>query len=143
MGSGARTGDFWAWFGGIDQFEEGRLSQSFDLPEVSRATLSFWLETPSCSGSAGDFLEVLINGNQEFIVRGDDPLCGTIGYREVTIDLTSHSGQTVNLEFHSIVQGGGISNFFVDDIDVQIVPLTIFDDGFESGDTSAWSNTVP
>jgi len=71
-------------------------------------TLSFFLEAPVCYGTS--FMELLIDES--------DPSCGVVGYNQVNIDLTTYQGQTVNLEFHSEVQGVGVGvlNFFLDDV---------------------------
>ncbi len=115
-GTGPHSGNFWAWFGGVLAFEEGSVSQSVTIPAATSVTLSFWLEMPAC-GDTG-FLEVLVNGVQEFSVDNTDPDCGVVGYQQKTVDLTAYQGQTVTLAFHSIVQGvgNGSTNFFVDDV---------------------------
>lgn len=121
-GSGPANGDWWAWFGGIGAFEEGAVRQEVTLGNGDAATLSFALEAPVCSGSSADFMEVLMDGTQLYMIRGDDPLCGQIGYTTIEIDASAYLGQTVMLEFHGINQGAGgdFSNFFVDDVEIMI-----------------------
>ena len=71
----------------------------------------------------GDFLEVTLDGTQVFAVDGTDPNCGTVGYLQQTVDISSYLASTFTLEFHSIVNGGGagVMNFFVDDVDIEVV----------------------
>ena len=120
-GTGPRSGAFWAWFGGIDVFEEGAVSQTIALPSVGSASLTFWLELPVCSGLASDFMEVNLDGTQVFVVNGTDPACGSIGYVQQTVDISAYAGQIVDLEFHSIISGASDMNFFVDDVDIDLV----------------------
>lgn len=145
-GCGARSGDVVAFFGGTPFFEEGALSQTFVLP-ASRGglvtRLNFYLNVPECSGSPDDYLEVLVNGEQLFVIRGDDPSCGGFDYTRYALDISSFLGSEVTLEFHSVVEGLGLTSFFLDDVEIALLPTAIFADGFESGDTSAWSSTVP
>lgn len=121
-GTGPRSGTWWAWFGGIEAYEEGSLSQDVTMPEGT-ATLSFWLEVPVCD-SAADYLEVLIDGTQVFVTDGDDPLCGVIGYSEQTVDVSAYAdGGVHTVEFHSetFANNADVSNFFVDDVVLDVV----------------------
>jgi hypothetical protein len=122
-GTGPHGGTFWVWFGGISVFEEGSVSQTVTLPAGVSASLTFYLEMPSCSTLVGDFLEVTVDGTQVFAVDGTDANCGTVGYLQQTVDVSSYLGTTFTLEFHSIVSGGGAAtmNFFVDDVDIDVV----------------------
>jgi hypothetical protein len=79
LGTGPNSGLWWAWFGGISFLdEEASVSQAVTFPS-SAATLSFHIEAPVCQGSPADYIEVLVDGNQEWVLFGDDPLCGFIG----------------------------------------------------------------
>ncbi len=131
-GTGPRTGDWWAWYGGISAFEEGSVSQDVIIPEGYG--LTFWLEQIVCDSPA-DFLEVLIDGNQVFISDGASALCGVLGYALQSVDITGFDdGGVHTLEFHSIIfaANGGGSNFFVDDICIGGAP-SVCDDGFCEG----------
>lgn len=120
-GTGPNSGNFWAWFGGTSAFEEGSVSQSVTFPGNSFITLNFNIEMIVCGGDA--FMEVLVDGNQEFLVDETSPLCGNLGYSLQSVDLSAYSGQTVSLEFHSIVNQSSAanSNIFLDDISVDVV----------------------
>ncbi len=116
-GSGPRTGDWWAWFGGSASFEEGSVSQEVTFP-AGATGLSFWLEVAVCAAGAGagHFMEVTVDGTQVFLIDAASPLCGATGYVEQTIDVTAWAGGTHTLEFHSIIDGPTNTNFFVDDL---------------------------
>ncbi|GAA4809745.1 hypothetical protein GCM10011365_15440 [Marinicella pacifica] len=113
-GTGPNSGSFWTWFGGISAFEEASVSQSVTIPPAGSVTLSFFLESAVCNGTG--FMEVLIDGNQEYLFDQTNPNCGVLGYNQVNVDLTAYQGQTVNLEFHSITQGDDTVNIFIDDV---------------------------
>jgi cysteine-rich repeat protein len=137
-GTGAFDGAFWAFFGGVPN-QEGSVSQSVVIP-ASASELTFELEVPVCASPA-DFVEVLIDGNQEFLIDGSSPLCGTEGYSTQSVDVSAYANDGAHdLEFHSVT-GEGISNFFIDAIAVPGSPSVctslnpgeiIFEDGFES-----------
>ena len=120
-GTGPNSGNFWAWFGGTSAFEEGAVSQSVTFPGNSFITLNFFLEAPVCNSDG--FMEVLVNGNQEYFIDESSSLCNVVGYSAQSVDLSAYSGQTVNLEFHSIINqvGANTVNFFLDDISVDVV----------------------
>ena len=124
-GTGPRTGDWWAWFGGIDgTYEESYIFQDVTL-EMGNAILSFWLETPACD-SANDYLEVLMDGTGVFYVDGANPACGLVGYALQTVDLSAYAdGGVHEIRFHSetFSTNGAVSNFFVDDVvlDTEVV----------------------
>jgi cysteine-rich repeat protein len=115
-GTGPSEGSFWAWFGGVSSAStEGSLSQTVVIPS-SVSVLRFDLEIPACD-SAADYLEVLIDGNREWVVNGSDARCGDDGYATQSVDISAYAdGDSHDLEFHSetFANGGDESNFFVD-----------------------------
>ena len=124
-GTGPRTGAWWAWFGGIGTYEAGSVSQSVIIPGSSTATLSFWVEQFVCSGDANDYLEANIDGAQVWSTNGAAPECGTLGYRQVTVDVSAWAdGGAHIVQFNSEIfgVGGASSNFFVDDVMLDAVP---------------------
>lgn len=117
-GTGPNSGSFWTWFGGIGTFEEGSVSQSFTVPATGTTELTFQIENIVCDSPA-DFLEVLIDGTQVYLIDGSDANCGVLGYRLETIDVSALATPGVHtIEFHSQIfaNNGGGSNFFVDDV---------------------------
>lgn len=116
-GTGPRTGSWWAWFGGIGTYEEGSVSQDVVI-SPGPASLSFYLEQIVCD-SPSDYLEVNVDGTQVFVSDGSSPLCGNLGYTMQSVDLSAFAdGGTHTIEFHSEIfaANGGGSNFFVDDV---------------------------
>jgi len=115
-GTGPRSGTWWSWFGGIAAYEEGSLGQDVTIPSGA-TNLTFWVEQYVCSGDATDYLEVTVDGTSLWSTTGAATECGTLGYRQVTVDISAYAdGGTHTLEFYSEVQGSGTTNFFVDDV---------------------------
>jgi hypothetical protein len=116
--AGPRTGDFWAWFGGVNAIETGSLKQNVLLPGPS-ATLAFYLWNGASSGNGQDFLRVNLDGNLIFSVLEGNPAY-TAGYRLVTIDLSPYAdGGTHQIAFESTTLGGETTNFSLDDVVIQ------------------------
>ena len=114
-GGSASDGDYWAWFGGVPDGSEGSVAQTVTIPE-GVSELSFDLEVPSCD-SASDYLEVLIDGNREYLVNGSSSLCGEDGYTRQSVDVSAYADNFAHeLELHSetIAMNGSASSFFVD-----------------------------
>jgi hypothetical protein len=117
-GTGPHSGNWWAWFGGIAAVEEGAVSQSVVIP-VGTTTMTWWQECPVTSGAAADYMEVNIDGNQEYEILGNDASCGVVGYAQESIDISAYAdGAAHSIEFHSQVFGSGTTNFFVDDVSI-------------------------
>jgi uncharacterized repeat protein (TIGR01451 family) len=113
-----RTGDWWAWFGGLDgAYEEGSVSQSVTIPSGGPATLTFYVMNGYCSGDPEDYLEVTMDGTQLWQTTGASPECGTTSYRQITVDVSAYAdGAAHTLEFHSEIFGSDNSNFALDDV---------------------------
>jgi len=120
-GTGPYAGEWWAWFGGIDVYEEGYVSQTLTIPS-SAAEMTFYVEQYVCDGGA-DYLELLVDGVQEFVTYGDDPACGFLGYRQEVVDISAYADEAEHtVIFHSEIfaEGEGGSNFFVDNVSIYI-----------------------
>jgi cysteine-rich repeat protein len=119
-GSDPADGFFWAWFGGIaENPEEASLSQSVVFPSTA-TELQFEFEASTCD-SASDYLEVLIDGNQELLIDGSSSLCGIVGYAAQSVDISAYAdGASHNVEFHAetFAVNLDLSNFFVDAISI-------------------------
>ncbi|HKI04559.1 MAG TPA: S8 family serine peptidase [Thermoanaerobaculia bacterium] len=60
------------------------------------------------------------------------------------VDISAFQGQTVNFRFRSATDTSvGREGWYVDDVSVQACTGAIFNDGFESGNLSAWSAFLP
>lgn len=117
-GTGPRTGAYWAWFGGAAFFEESFISQSITLPINSNPSLTFWLEQVECD-TQDDFLKVSVDSDTLFVTKGNSAICGLQGYSLQSVSLSAYAdGLPHNLKFFSRVYGtgGGVTEFFVDDI---------------------------
>lgn len=127
-GTGPRTGDWWAWFGGIGTVEVGEISQQVVIPLGTSALLTFYLEAIVCS-SPSDFLEVKIDGNQVYRIDGSSTLCGNLGYSLVSIPIDSYAdGGNHTLVFYSEAGAAGSgTNFFVDDVSIEVDGPTALD----------------
>lgn len=122
-GTGPSEGDYWAWFGGLSRGVESSLSQSVTIP-ASASELQFDLEIPVCD-SAADYVEILIDGNREWMTDGSSALCGDTGYVRRIIDISDYAdGGIHDLELHSETfgNGGSVSNFFIDELAIPGMP---------------------
>jgi len=118
-GTGPADGAFWAWFGGVEAYEESSLSQAVVIPSMSDE-MRFELEASACD-SALDYLEVLVDGNPEFLIDGSSSLCGGLGYTTQSVDISAYAdGASHDIEFHSesFANNSDLSNFFVDAISI-------------------------
>jgi hypothetical protein len=109
-----RTGDWAAWFGGVDGYEAGSLTQTVTIPPGSTTTLEFYLVIAPGEGTG--FLQVRLGSTVLFSVSE-----GTQGYTDaytlVSIDLSSYAdGLPRPLCFES--ETYNTANFFVDDVSV-------------------------
>jgi hypothetical protein len=120
-GTGPRTGNIFAWFGGIASFEEGSLEQAVTL-EVGAASLDFYLEIPVSSGNGVDFLRVEIDGTTVFEVLENDPVYAGSGYQLASVPLGAFAdGGVHTLRFESIITGApGLTNFALDDVSLLV-----------------------
>ena len=119
-------GDNWAWFGGIGASEVGSLmQQAITIPAGNTVTLSFQYAKPVASLDPADFINVSIDGTQVWSDTADTALA-TGGYEQQVIDVSSFSdGGTHVLSFESEVFGVGglVTNFWVDSISLDAVPV--------------------
>lgn len=116
-GAGPASGDWWAWFGGIEAYEEGSLSQVVTVPSTV-THLTFELEANACD-SAADYLEVLVDGARVFNVDGSSPSCGKCGYQTQAADISAFAddgSHTLEFRTETFANNLGVSNFLVDDI---------------------------
>jgi cysteine-rich repeat protein len=156
---GARSGDGYAWFGHVGETVEEveqYVEQTVTIPPAA-LPLRLFVKMPFCD-SMFDFLDVLVDGNPELRLETDDVLCGSNVYAERSVDLGEYAdGGSHVLRVHgktSEANGRGRTAIFVDDLTFDdgsgdppqpslCTPPPIFTDGFESGDVSAWSESVP
>lgn len=117
-GTGPHGGTFWTWFGGIAGAEEGSMTQSVTFPAGGSASITFFLEMPTCAAGSGadDFMELTVDGTQVFRIDATSPLCNTVGYQQQVVDVSAFAdGAAHTVAFHSITSTE-VVNFFVDDV---------------------------
>lgn len=132
-------GDWAVWLGG-DNDEIAYIQQQVTVPAGS-PTLNYWHWIDSEDECGYDFGSVRVNSTT--VVESYD-LCWPTDTAEWvlhSIDMSAYTGQTLNLQIRIETDDQLISNLFVDD--VYFETQGIFADGFESGDTSAWSTSMP
>jgi hypothetical protein len=126
----ARTGTWFAWFGGLlagsngTSPEIGSLEQEVSIPADagggdSSATLRFFVKNRRCSDDpddAADVFEVRVDGAPEFATGVADPSCGSTEYREETVVLDAYIGQTVTLQLRGEFHGDEVTSILVDDV---------------------------
>src|SRR5213075_2689305 len=118
-GTGARTGTWWAWFGGIDStFEQGTLTQSVTIP-AGTARLEFYLTAFSQRTDGTDYLAVSVDTTEVFRVTDQQIAPYAANYVLVSVPINAFAGGTHTLKFDSITHGGGmLTNFYVDDVSI-------------------------
>lgn len=79
-------------------------------------------------------------------IQNQNAWCGDPqDWLESIVDLDAYAGQTVQFRFR-LATDSSVSRegWYIDDVKVQSCPDSlIFADGFESGDTTAWSSDMP
>ena len=79
-------------------------------------------------------------------IGGDNAWCGDPqDWLQSVVDIDAWAGQTVRFRFRLATDSSvDHPGWWIDDVSVQsCADPNLFADGFESGDTSAWSNTNP
>jgi len=131
VGAGSpRTGNWWAWFGGVSDVDEtASLTQSVSIPADPPLRLKFYLWNADTSGAGAgvDFLRVTVDGGQVFSMLAGNPLY-TGGYTLVNLDLSPYAdGGCHTLGFQATTftaPAPSTTNIFVDDVAIQC-PTTV------------------
>jgi len=120
----ARTGQWWAWFGGIDTaIEHGTLSQSITIPP-GVASIRFHLNAASDRADGTDYFRILIDTTVVFLITDLQTGPYSTDYIPVGIDISAFAGGTHTLTLDSTTQGDGyLTNFFIDDFSIITGPL--------------------
>jgi hypothetical protein len=118
-----RTGYWYAWFGGIQQLEIGKITQTVTIPTAPNATWQFYLKIPYGDGSGNDSLVARIDGNN-LKMWSDTDSAAYLNYTLVQINASAYANNASHvLELYGSVHGPRITNFLVDDISLRLVPL--------------------
>ncbi|NUM55356.1 MAG: hypothetical protein HUU46_17045 [Candidatus Hydrogenedentes bacterium] len=117
----ARTGEWWASFGGnVGGENASLLTQKVKFPGGGSGTLTFWLYISHFSGNGEDQLSVYVDDERVFKVKDGDTQYDD-GYTRVDIDVSAYcDGNKHRLRFRS-TSGGSPSyvQFLVDDVSVK------------------------
>ena len=113
-----------AWLGGADN-AEGELWQSVTIPaDANPVQLKFWWLAESASEQPGDFLEVIVQYDEQADrvhgVWAEEPLGQ---WRQETVDLTAYAGQMILVTFLVHTDGDVPSIFRLDDVSLKACGL--------------------
>lgn len=128
---GPRSGDWWAWFGGIAAAaESASVEQTVTIPSGT-ATLRFYLWIGASSGNATDNIRALLDGNVVFSATEGDATY-TSGYTLVQVDVSAFAdGASHLLRIDGTTTGSpDLSNFSVDDVSIEVCVAGYVLDGF-------------
>jgi len=132
-GAGAHAGDWYAWFGGVDEPELAWIGQRFIL-DADIARLSFQFQINAASGSGEDFFRVVVD-DQEVFAASDAEIEDYGGWTRVELDLSDFAdGQRHDLYLEAELAGGGVTSFFVDDVSLVGCAEAPAGDDDETGD---------
>lgn len=119
----ARSGDWYAWFGGFGVTNTNWISQNVTIPTAPTALLSFYLFMNGNPGQNMGQFQVLIDGNPVATYDEDSVANFLYGYERAAIDISVYAdGNTHELMFifHEISATG-----IVDDVSIEVdVSLT-------------------
>ena len=122
---GPRSGNYWAWFGGLSQAQSSFVAQEVRLA-ADPAILSFWLWIGAASGTVSDTLTVSVDGEQLFSVSEADHETYR-SYTEVTRTLSAYAdGGTHLLLFRAEISGLGITNISLNDVRLEVPGHTAY-----------------
>jgi len=113
--AGPRTGNIWAWFGGIASAETATASQQVTFPNGNDRFLNFYLWIGSVSGTAGATnLDVMIDS--DVVESYPEPGTAETGYTLRSIDVSSYSDGNPHTVKFNYVSPGTSSNYSLDDV---------------------------
>ena len=115
------TGAWKAWLDGYGSGHTDTLQQQVTIPmNTAQATLSFWLhiDTAETASTANDTLKVQIrnaSGTLLTTLATYSNLNANTGYRQVSFDVTSYKGQTIQIYLIGVENSKLKTSFVVDD----------------------------
>lgn len=140
-GASPLAGNWWVWFGGIDQMDTASVAQTVVFPEGT-GVLRFGFQINASSGSGTDVFAVEIDGDTVFMAT-DAQLAQYAAWSSVEVDVTTfaNGGEHV-IRFAAVLSGAGVSNFFLDDtLLVSCSEATSSSTGGSSSSSTAADNT--
>lgn len=135
--------------GGTSQTDEAY--REITVPAgVSHAEATLWWHMTTAEGVSGhgfDNFLVEIRSNTGTVLSvvdiRSDGWTQDEWLQQQNIDLTEYANQTIRLAFRATNSAARATTFWADDVTFTSCTDAIFFDGFESGDTTVWSVTVP
>jgi len=115
-----RTGNYWAWFGGVPGPERGSLSQKITIPKGAQATLRYYVKVSKVYPPYSDSLTVALGHNRSLdVVR--EPFVADANYVLRTVNLNGFAdGNEYGLDFSFNAPDIKASSFNVDDITIDV-----------------------
>lgn len=140
-GTGPYSGNWWAWFGGVEgAVEEGSVEQTVTIESGARY-LNFYLEVPQADTTGS--LRVMLDGNTLLeVTEAHNASYGT--YRGVSLDISSYAddgSHTLRLESRTEA-GSGVLNFFVDDLCFSANAISSGDGGGDDGGSGCFIGSL-
>jgi len=116
-GANPFVGDWWVWFGGVAMADTPRVRQSVEVP-AGQAMLRFGFSVNAGSGTGNDIFTVRLDDENIFIVS--DAEAGAYGgWRVIELDVSRYAdGSEHTLQFSASTAGAGVTNFFVDEVEL-------------------------
>lgn len=119
-GEAAHTGSWKAWLNGYGSAHTDTLYQQLTIPSGSTATLSFWLhiDTAETGTTAYDKLVVQIRNSSGTVLSTlatYSNVNANTGYRQVSFDVSSYQGQTIQVYLKGTEDSSLQTSFVVDD----------------------------
>jgi hypothetical protein len=116
------TGSWKAWLNGYGSAHTDTLLQSVSIPStVTNAALSFWLHIDTAettTTAANDTMKVQVRNSSGTVLATlatYSNLTANTGYRQVSFDLTSYKGQTIQIYLIGVENSKLKTSFVVDD----------------------------
>ena len=119
----ARTGSWYAWFGGANELEIGSIDQDITIPAgATNASLTFWVKMATTFDHGLDSLKCQMDTSTMFVVTNADSNTYSADYVMETMDVSAYAdGSSHNLQFWGYQQGAGITNILVDDVSLTYI----------------------
>ena len=135
------SGEWWVWFGGLEDPDNAFVSQSF-VVDAEAAALGFWLAVNTGAGTGDDVFAATIDGETVYMATDFDT--DTLGgYTLIVVDVSEWAdGAEHELVFESSVTGEALTNFFLDEVTIAPCEDPIgTTDGGSTSDTTAGSGS--
>src|SRR5207244_3534307 len=123
----AHSGSWKAWMDGYGAAHTDSIVQTVTIPAgKTSATLSFWLHIDTAETTATtayDTLKIQIRNSSGTVLAtlaSYSNLNAAAGYRQISFDLTSYKGQTVQVYVIGVEDSGLKTSFLVDDFALNV-----------------------